>query len=206
MQNCRKYDFSNLEFDSKVLSHLCIMFDAIQAVSENYIWYKDHLCEKATEHVERVFAYEFYHQWSILLKQHNIPLTLNAEISKKVRDEMDSKNISHLFPDIVLHGGQSNDDTQIIACEIKRREGFDKQKFKGDIESLINYTSKHYFTENPFKCGVFVLVDGTMDDIKHHKNEIQDNYIKELSKKIVCVAYKGKDHFDFQPLSVIIDE
>lgn len=204
-------DLSGLDVSDEVKKHLNIMLTAISNVSHEYIWYESCVPtedEKMKEHVERVFAYELYYQWRKILESIGCSLYLNAEITKKTLDDIKNNEKTILFPDIVLHGGQDCFDAnyQMIACEIKRSEGFSQTKFAEDIQSLRNYISSRYFTENPFNCGVFILVGDSLDNTICTKNymskinaiaqEDQEN-IEPLYSKILCVSYNTeKNHSD----------
>lgn len=187
-----------MSISTNVKVHVNIMLTALTNVGMDYLWYKEYPVDNSTkvtkEHLERVFAYEFYHQWRKILESLGCTLYLNGEISKIIRVDMENKKVSTLFPDIVLHGGQNckKKRFQFLACEIKRKEGMSPQKFREDIISLINYISDDYFTQNPFQCGVFILVGDVLNTIKSKKyiNKLKSiAKISEYSKKIVCVSY-----------------
>lgn len=94
--------------------------DAIKKVKPCYI--KIEACPDCGPNqvqVERSFAYELYHQWSLLLEQsnNNEKLRLNGEITKRL------DVCSKVYPDMVLHGGQDDLKHQILVCEIKRVDG-----------------------------------------------------------------------------------
>lgn len=196
---CDLASFPNLEISQEAKKQLALMLKALKNVKKDYLWYKDYASstekESIKEHLERVFAYELYHQWRMVLDLFEIPLYLNGEISKAVKDAMKNNKVSVLFPDFVLHGGQNCDDKskQLIACEIKRKDNISNEKIKGDIESLINYIDDNYFTRTPFQCGVLIFVGTTLDDLLE-KNKfltaIKDiTNLQCFSKRIICVSY-----------------
>ena len=98
-------------------------------------------CDIKRIQVERSFAYELYHQWSLLLdtfwnlNTHNDKLRLNGEITK------DLDLISHSYPDMVLHGGQEYIENQLLVCEIKRVDGSypDSSKIFDDLKKLSQF-------------------------------------------------------------------
>lgn len=213
---CYSDKLSGMSISTNVKMHVNIMLTALTNVGMDYLWYKDYPINNPTkvtkEHLERVFAYEFYHQWRKILESLGCTLYLNGEISKIIRGDMENNKISTLFPDIVLHGGQNCTEKrfQLLACEIKRKEGMSPTKFKEDITSLINYISEEYFTQKPFQCGVFILVGDVINTIKSKKyiNKLRGiDKIGEFSKKIVCVSYncKGdKQDIHIKPLFKIL--
>lgn len=213
-------NFPDLDISQEVGYHLELMLSAILKVKKDYLWYKDFISDNAKksvkEHLERVFAYEFYHQWRNLLevKGHK-HLFLNGEISKAVKEDLEKNKVNVLFPDLVLHGGQDCNDekTQLIACEIKRKEKISGKKVKEDIESLINYLSKEYFKNSPFQCGVFILVGTTLENTFETKKVL--NKIKEIcnlnhfSTKILCISYDFEDEhpiIHYKSLKTILDK
>lgn len=187
---------SQLEYAEEVENHLVMMLDALLHVSKDYLWYIDYSENlentQYAEQLERVFAYEFYHQWRKILEKTDLCVFLNGEISKRVKDDLVRKKGTTLFPDIVLHGGQDNDNNQLIVCEIKRKEGITKDSFKLDLQNLTKYLSNEFFTRNPFKCGVFILVGDTMDKLRseEYKEAVKSiDGIDMFSNFIVCITY-----------------
>lgn len=89
--------------------------------------------------VERCFAYELYHQWRILLDMYCFfhpgekKIYLNGEIPKYMGGR------EHLYPDLVLHSGQSSVEIQILACEIKRYGNNDAYAITRDLYKLLMY-------------------------------------------------------------------
>ena len=95
---------------------------AISRIDKKYIIYNEELGNYNSAsilQVERSFAYEFYHQLSILLKKHikNDEIQVSAEIVKKNGPK------SMNFPDIIIHKGQVTCDNQFLVGEIKRKIG-----------------------------------------------------------------------------------
>lgn len=197
--------------------HLLLLCNAILSVDHKYLWYDRDVSEltfdedhkKQKEHLERVFAYELYHQWSLLLTACETNLTLNAEINKKVFD-IQKENKTTVFPDFVLHSCQENKDKQIIACEVKRKLGTKYVQIEEDINALISYIDNSLFGDCPFEFGVFVFV-GTnrtflVDEIKKCN---KTNWI-QYSNRIICITYnylfeKNQYSFSLDYLSTIIN-
>lgn len=212
-------NFTDLDISQEAKYHLQLMLSAILKVEKDYLWYNfisDNTKENVKEHLERVFAYEFYHQWRKLLEEKGHKhLFLNGEISKAVKYAIENNKVNVLFPDLVLHGGQDCNDekTQLIACEIKRKEKISGKKVKEDIESLINYLSEEYFTNTPFQCGVFILVGETLENTLETKkilNKIREIYnLNHFSAKILCISYDFRDEhciLQYKSLKTILDK
>lgn len=179
-----------------------MLIEAIKNVESHYILVEAIPNSKVKkEQVERSFAYELYHQWSLLIetykKEHNgeSTLLLNGEVSK----HLDNQNA---YPDMILHGGQNNLENQLIACEIKR---YDKnypsrQSIYKDFIKLCDYLNLTLPNENGelnahFQRAAFIMVniseenlkDYLMKSLKSHNS--REEYIKDNSSKILCISY-----------------
>ena len=137
---------------------------------------------------ERVFAYELYHQWS-LLKDDN--LVLNGEIGKQW-------NETTWYPDLVLHGGQDDPDNNTIAVEIKR-----ECMVNGKPEAILDDLEKlSFFLENVdkennfrkyrnYEFSVFILLKGGLNEISEAlKNENASK--KVINDNVICLSYNEK--------------
>ncbi|MDE6256665.1 MAG: hypothetical protein K2M39_10780 [Muribaculaceae bacterium] len=175
--------------------------------------YPDNVSENIhVEMVERCFAYELYHQFSLLLSAYNTiadcietkkqsPLTatnlcINGEISKIWEDN------KHKFPDLVVHGGPTDTykKNQIMVCEIKRFRNKGKSlsdAIMQDLDKLHFATSKGFKKEGqelPFKMGILIIAGKDREEIKSFLDNMtwNNNDIKILkSKKIHCLLYGG---------------
>ena len=138
--------------------------------------------------LERVFAYELYHQWS-LLKDEN--LILNGEVDKLWNKET-------CYPDLVLHGGQNDPDNNKIVVEIKREcmvKGNPKailddlEKLSGFLET-VEKEHQHKKYKN-YDYAVFILLKGELSEIT---NALKSNHAfgKVLKDDIVCMSYNEK--------------
>lgn len=183
--------------DTELKKHILYLFQAIMNVDHSYLWYLDdsrNLQENEDnklkfEHLERVFAYELYHQWSIILKNEESDLTINSEISKKILD--DNCKYLTVYPDFVLHNGQEKTDKQYIVCEVKRKTGLTKDKIKEDLDALSTYLDAKKFDNKKFKIGVFILVGTDMETLKTFIGEISEIHFgeKDIPQRILCVTY-----------------
>lgn len=93
--------------------------------------------------IERVFAYEFYHQWRNVTEEFYYQnLIINGEI-RKDGTIYRHPNIGTVYPDLILHEQQNNMNRQLIACEIKTSKALNhangKKGFGKDLIKLSNY-------------------------------------------------------------------
>lgn len=201
-----------------------ILFDAIYKVDESFVNYTINVqgdtkmkSDDLQEHVERVFAYELYRQWANLLEENGIRnLVLNGEISKGIIDDQNRLNPNEkecgtrsIFPDLVLHASQENDNNQLMVCEIKREKDFDDKDFLHDLYKLYKYINKEdkgFVWAKPFIYGIFILVGSSVSlenltKLQHdsHTNFLDDNktwddfqtHHADCSSHIVCITYNG---------------
>ena len=167
-----------------VEDYLESLFEAIENVGDCYIhdyYHKDGKRVNFT-HVERIFTYEVYHQWRLLLdkknesqgestteepKQSNTSIDeevrIDAEIFKDFVNKNKSKRSYHRFyPDMVLHGGQGDSENNFIVCEFKRMYNISNKLIIDDLKKLDLYVDQNtgagvsHWT--PFRYGVFVLI------------------------------------------------
>ena len=212
------------------ISHFNWLFRAISLVGKKYLNYMiSYGSEKEKQfHMERVFAYELYRQWANILESEcNEPLVLNAELDKIIAepiqlgdDEGDAKMEEiRKYPDLVLHNDQGNDNKQKIICEIKRNTDtqLSGSAIFADLYKLTCYMDKEKFCtgNDPFDYGVFILLNGNLEqikDIKKSKIKVGENdyrysrFKKEMSKhfkELVCVTYNGTI-LEFQTLKSIL--
>ena len=94
------------------------------------------------------------------------------------------------FPDIVLHHSQFDSDKQEIVCEIKTKKGIDDGKsirLNQDLRKLAAYMTNDVLLYHPFKIGVFILVGGTLSDIK--KKYVSYKLVEDKADDIYCISY-----------------
>lgn len=214
------------------------LFEAIRNVGIHYVEYKHYSSGNQYDyipHLERVFAYELYRQWGNIIDSIGEDLVLNSEIGKTMMDETISvstvnnyknapkeKELS-LYPDLVLHHSQGDDTAQIQICEIKRNTGITGCAILGDLYKLSCYLDQNkYHSEykNPFKYGIFIFVDGTLQVINGHLNlnshiKLKDDVEYTLKKfitdrsdffgNIVCISYDGTI-LEYELLSELIQD
>jgi len=169
---------------------ILLLLQAVIQVDEKYLSYA---CTNANAddrddqiiQLERVFAYELYHQWS-LLKDDN--LVLNGEIDKLWNKET-------WYPDLVLHGGQDDPNNNRIVVEIKR-----ECMVKGKPDAILNDLEKLSFfletveKDNQYKkyrnyeFAVFILLKGELREIAEALKDDKASP-KVLNDKIICMTY-----------------
>ena len=220
-----KSNISCLRFDPEkdvVELHLRKLLEAIDNVKIEYATYalnglpipSKYRTKGLIKHTERVFAYELYHQWSNIIDKRT--WVINAEIRKYLEcfknnlmkhasDENPNngtncygQNKVWNFPDLVLHKGQ-NQNYQMIACEIKRKERL-KNDFVKDIETLYWLTRSDLIDNSnkdslaPYRSGVFLLLNGNFEDLKSIVKESQKAFDEkkielDKTKNIICIFY-----------------
>lgn len=217
----KSFVYGTLEgFDEEVGKYLYSLFVSICRVKDNYIHFTYHVPENANKdkiqkkrgkneksQVERVFAYELYHQWSNVINcWHNTNLLINSELPKNIIGYDETEHL--YYPDMILHLGQDRFKGNIIACEIKRKEYVDNnpKEMIEDIKKLRVFLDKEskakpYLGEwEPFTYGVFIEVvqnvecnneDYSLDLIKKHLLNKRLGIPEEIMKHIICIVYNG---------------
>lgn len=152
---------------------------------------------------ERTFAYELYRQWQDAIDENEEALIVNAEVAKRYEDEKFLGKLSEIFgltkdgkphrcfyPDLVFHHSQYDSKKQEIICEIKTKDGIDEKdnnKLNQDLRKLAAYMTKDVLLYHPFKLGVFILVGGTLSDIKDRY--VSYKLVEDKADDIYCISY-----------------
>lgn len=149
--------------------------------------------------LERVFAYELYHQWSKQIAKMNKQYDnitdcylLNGETVKDMSHfRIDCSDVN-TFPDMILHKSIDRPIGQAIVCEIKRTSNFSNNGFEEDIKKLRQFVCEQQ-NEYTFNFGVFVLVGNKIKAILEKMNSLNWTIQrrKVRSDKIMLVAYDG---------------
>ena len=202
----RKKQHSNNtnDYGVQLSQHMLVLLQAIRNVDKEYLSYADtnanvEVGERpdVINQLERVFAYELYHQWSMLKDEE---LVLNGEIGKIWTKD-------NWYPDLVLHGGQDNPDDNEIVVEIKRECMIhgnkkaiidDLRKLSGFLVSVENAQDKKF---RNYEDAVFILLKGELVEIS---NALKDKELmsgEELNEKIICVTYNEKKEIKISRLS-----
>lgn len=183
-----------------------ILFEAILKIRNEYYKYsKNDLSRGNTgykEQLERVFAYELYHQWSLMLRKYNRTikektkrLVLNGEIDKEFDD-------TKYFPDLILHNGQHDGYRQEIVVEIKREQSIRGRNIIDDLEKLskLMRPNKLSYNIDGFNNGVFILTDGCVDDIK---KQLKKYPTCNVNDNIYCVFCSKKGELQYTTIKEI---
>lgn len=201
---------SNL-FASKDYEPLKSLFDSILNIDSSFLHYirNGHGAKQdcIIEHVERVFAYELYKQWSDNNYVKEKGLKVNSEISKQFYSNPENKKVKLCYPDMVLHGGQETVEN-LIVCEIKRFENLKthRKAQTKDLNSLGYFLNSQLRVKDnivewkAYKYGVYILIgyEGDLVDqdksimiLKKHIFQPKFDVSNEHQKRIICLAYNG---------------
>ena len=157
------------------------------------------------KYAERVFAYEFYHQYRIIMdrkkKRYN-NIQLNGEQEKDVKEfTAIKKSLNRFSPDLILHGSLSNTEKQYWICEIKMNHN------PYPFEDLFKI-GLYYTNEVKFNYYIFLYVgdsDNLMQNvivkmIDYIKKEIKDKdqNFKKLLGDTICIFYNPSTTDDDQ--------
>lgn len=142
--------------------------------------------KKYKQYIERVFAYELYHQFRLLMIKNEIiykDLVLNGEVKKDGFKET-LINKSHIYPDLVLHKKQTDNskEFQKLFIEIKSKS-ISPKEIKNDIAKLITAVSNRL----NFECAVFICIYLRFEEIEKHietiiNNQKNDFIVDDLNK------------------------
>ena len=160
---------------------------AILAINTTYFKYKNDDSKAGhsnnVEQRERIFAYELYHQWSMVKPTE---LILNGELGKYIENR-------YIFPDMALHGGQDDYDHNEIVVEIKRVSQIDNGKdgLVKDWKKLSLYLkndkpgNKSKFRR--YKHAVSIIYGADYEKIKSFIINNQESFT-EINKDIIIIA------------------
>ena len=164
--------------------HLKRLIFALSKVKKEYLGYetlkyKSGKIEETIKHAERVFAYELYHQYRLLMKE-NCGYYLSGEILKD-SDLFNWEIDRNCYPDLVLHSNIGNKELskQHFLCEIKMS---DNSHLLDDLEKLA-YLSK---SDLKFDEYIFLCIGKTKSELKEM---IAKQQIKRfLYPKTLCIC------------------
>lgn len=175
-------------------NNLYYLFNSILNVTSNYV-------DSDIDHrrLERIFAYELYHQWSKAIDQINKQIDninnkyiLNGETVKDMSNfRIDCLDVS-AFPDMILHKSMDRPMGQAIVCEIKRTHNFTNNGFETDIKKLRQFVCEQQ-NDYTFNFGVFILVGNKIKAILEKMNSLKWTIRRRKIRadKIILVAYNG---------------
>ena len=183
-------------------AHLENLIKAVLQVDDTYYYYSLHHRNgpsQMQEQLERVFAYELYYHWSVLLKEYN---DIQDTVNKRVINGEAGKKLDgfSVYPDMILHKGQEDWHHQEIAVEIKRKISLSEDNLLNDLEKLSDLLEQGKLANGatPFKYGVFILTGGEEKDLipllrKEDVESINDNIICIFCSKKGELKYKSMD-------------
>ena len=187
--------------DVRKLSRIDDGYDNLQALFESVLKVKSLYYSfegKNKSRLERIFAYELYHQWSIVIKDKypednfgNREYLINAETGKNIQC-FDKNKSGNKYPDMVLHKSMDKPTGQGIVCEFKRIDNFRIDSLKNDLVKLEEFVCG---AENDYKFGYgfFLLINGTITSLLKKIEELgyDRRNCKKRSEKILLAAYKS---------------
>lgn len=150
------------------------------------------------QYIERVFAYELYHQFRLIIsKNEDIykGLKLNGEVKKNgFSKTLILKN--HIYPDLVLHKDQDDNDSehQKLFIEIKADPNLKYIGIKKDIEKLAVAVNERLNFQN----AVFICVNynsETKKIIKKIVTKKRETYNEVTLMKMWFLSVNGIENF-----------
>lgn len=167
---------------------------AIKMTKEEYYKYDN------TVMYERIFCYEFYHQfrkiqdkefgsslcYSFILsgephKHMGIKLRETKELTALYTESKGSK-CDHCYPDFILHGGLKDKENQILAIEVKIKPN--KNNLSRDIKKLQILVDDEKLQ---FQYGLFIAIGMTNEELK--------SVIKKVDRDILTNPNNKKIYF-----------
>lgn len=121
---------------------------------------------------ERIFCYEFYHQFRCLMSpEMEEKYILSGETYKHLMTDLsivfdvDASKEDKCSPDFVLHGGLKDihAENQLIAMEVKRKDAVSKTNLEYDITKLIHLMEKEQLQ---FQIGLFISIGMDREELE----------------------------------------
>lgn len=186
-----KGDIARLKEIDDVDRNLFKLFSAILEVDSQYVD-----SDITHKRLERVFAYELYHQWSKQVvpnkKDNNESYILNGETMKLMGYFKVNPQKEKAYPDLILHKSFDHPKCQAIVCEIKRRGNLTKGGFEYDIIKLEEFVCDLQ-NDYSFNFGIFILAGDKMKSIIEMIDSLgwTSRRQKNKTENILLVAYDG---------------
>lgn len=164
--------------------------EALSNVDESYLKYETYKFEgellvPVIKRAERVFAYELYHQYRLIMP--NAPYyVLNAEVFKDNKI-FQSEDIQSCYPDLVLHRdiGHIDEGTQYFLCEIKMSSN---SQLVNDLSKL---TKLAKFTNLSFEYYIFLCIGLDEDGLRNIiLKKCEQKPSLKFSGDVMCVCRK----------------
>ena len=188
------------------------VLEAIQRVDVHYFKWDDfgseHLLDKE-EMLERVFCYEFYHQFRKIMECKNNKyhkLRLNGEIKKgialgyqsivetikkdteeikKDTEEVKDSQEKDRYPDFVLHEAQETDNIQELVIEVKTKNNLNSNNLLYDLLKIDAMIS-----QLKFKSGFFIVENMDNKELRNKIKTVLGNLKnKDIDIKNLCKIY-----------------
>lgn len=167
--------------------HVQMLIQALSNVSDFYLGHEEIRMYKDKEtnvkiRAERVFAYELYHQFRLLMKD-DCGYYLNGEI-RKSNDVFRWERECGCYPDLVLHGNLTHVDneSQYFLCEIKMSTN---TSLLEDLSKLTDFCN----SDLAFQNYIFVCIGLSRTELI----DIMKGKDKKYDKRILCICRKDKD-------------
>lgn len=162
---------------------------ALSKVETDYILYaipENSETKESFKYPERVFAYEFYHQYRLIMdekKEKYRGLYLNGEQPKSSKIW---EGLANITPDLVLHGkiGEKDDtgESQKWLCEIKMKSN---PAIIQDLKKIKSNESVLKFQDN-----FFLYVGATLQNLK---DVLDKSDMKQMNVDTICVCLYHDD-------------
>lgn len=181
------------------------VLEAIQRVDVHYFKWDDfgseHLLDKE-EMLERVFCYEFYHQFRKIMECKNNKyhkLRLNGEIKKEIalgyqsivktikKDTEETKDSQEKdrYPDFVLHEAQETENIQELVIEVKTKNNLNSNNLLYDLLKIDAMIS-----QLKFKSGFFIVENMDNKELRNKIKTVLGNLKnKDIDIKNLCKIY-----------------
>ena len=173
--------------DCESVVYFKLIRDAMMQVKRNYIILK--VAGGSSEHRERVYCYELYHQMRCLQTQCNLQdeFTINGEIDKKGHP-----TIPHNFnPDFVMHE-PGNDDKNGCVIEVKIRSKHGSAlNTRGVYKDLNTITCMLHCYE--YQYGALIFVDVTEEEATPILQAAKIAHLNDISDRVV-IFFQSKDN------------
>lgn len=223
---CRSGEDKNRKYFCSQLA-LLYMEVALNRINPKYVRPYKFIQDGKTlkyEAPERYFASELYYQLKNLVVNSDIfdaKISVDAEVPKRGypvenRDgTCESDKTSYVLPDIVIHGGLTDYDTnnQLLVCEIKRRSRITEDSIKRDLQKLGWYIKSLWYDNMQvgFGAGCFIVMNYSKEELYSYMlNFFRNNgnrsltftgvdgreeRLSDIAKKITIFSYKeGADN------------
>mgnify|MGYP001777934248 CR=1 FL=1 len=159
--------------------------EALLNVEPRYIMYPIKGKEERVKQIERIFAYEFYHQYRLIMQTKPdlySGIYLNGEISKA---DSIYDNVLKCYPDLVLHGdpGKIENGKQYFLCEMKTMDN--SNDYKADLKKLTELSC------SPLKFQNYIFL-AIGDDLQNLKEKIEDFTPYCCNILCICISLDGK--------------